>query len=251
MEFYEHLQALGVRNLRLGLKENPARTKRLTVPSDSEFKSWKIIEHYNGICPAQTQYLDSCESEATCNLIEWWIWKKTGFKISLDAQVVYRHARRLMYDGTLEGGLLLGDSSKALIDMGILPANTKIKRIPPKGDYILEALKLSPIVTGHRIWDGWMPGNLNRDNGCIDESQDGEYGMGHATLCVGTNLHNNQKLFVHLNSWGPFPPTRGLFAMTAKYSCQNMLDDALQLDIPAGWEKSDSWAKIIMPHPED
>lgn len=250
MSYIDHCQELGCRNLRFGLKTPPGPLTIRQI-SKSETEDWPIIEHYNGCCPAQTQWLDSCESEATANFLEWWLWKHAGnHLISLDAQAIYRHARCMLYDGKLEGGLLLGDSAKALIDMGILPSSTKIRRIPLNAISIVDALQTAPLITGHRIWDGWWPKNLNPENGCIDESQDGEFGMGHATLCVGTNLHNEHRIFVHLNSWGSFLPTRGLFAMTAGYSIRNMLDCAIQLDIPTEWSESDLWAKIIMPHPK-
>ena len=243
MELWKAIETVGARNLRFGLKEpRPAIMGRPV--QDHEIKEWPVIEWYPGISPAQTQWLDNCESEAECNLLEWYVWRRTGQRIILDAEKVYIHARTLIYGGGLSGGLLMGDSAKALIDMGVIPATTIVKRIPPYADSMIRALSDGPLCTGHRIWDGWMPSNLNRENGCVDESKGGQMGMGHATLCVGSNVHNGVPLFVHVNSWGPYSPMNGMFAMTPQYSIANLLDESLQLIIPHDWGYKEEWKSI-------
>lgn len=243
MELWKAIQIVGTRNLRFGLKEAQPRLLARAV-ADHELANWPVIEWYPGVTPAQTQWLDSCESEATCNLLEWHIWRRVGRRVVLDADIVYRHARKLIYGGGLSGGLYLGDSTKALIDMGIIPAQTLVNRVRPFADVMAKALRDGPMVTGHRIWDGWMPENLQPTNGCVDESQGGEMGMGHATLCVGSNLHNGVPLFVHVNSWGLYPPMNGMFAMTAKYSVANLIDDSLQFRLPDNWGQNEEWKPI-------
>lgn len=242
MQPWEKFQLVGCKNLKFGCKTNPKRIE--AKGTDVSPSNWRIIEYYPGLEASQNQYLNSCVAEATVNLLEWHIFMRTSKRVHLDGAAVFRAARKLYYDGSDDDGLCVEDAAKALVAMRVLPTSTVINRVRAHSDDMIKALYASPVVTGHLIWDGWFPANLEPDNGCVDESQGGQTGMGHATLCVGTNLHNGTHLFVHQNSWGDYPPMKGLFAMSCSYSCANMIDDALQLLIPDGWEKGEPWKKI-------
>lgn len=247
IKFWEALEAVGAKNLKWGCKEEP-EYKIISRPRETNY--WSITEHYRGLSPAQSQYLGSCEAEATANLLEWWIWRTFRQHVTINAALIYLTARQIFYkDSEGDGGLLLGQATKAAHALGILPDGAGIGRVNLSVSSIVRALEYSPLVCGHRIWNGWFPRKLHQDNGCVDESQEGEWGQGHATLCVGTNEHNGTKLFVHMNSWGKFPPMEGMFAMTCDYSVRNMMSEPVFIKMPGDLSKWRSWEKLIICDP--
>lgn len=243
MELWKAIQRIGVHGLKFGcLKGQVCKGRRVTS------NKWQIIEHYKHLSPAQQQHLDSCAAETTANLLEWWIYREFHKHVTIDAVPIYKKARKLFYNGELEGGLLLHHPAVALMEMGILPYGTKIKHVDFDIEDLVGALRYSPLATGHGITNGWLPENLNKENGCIDES-DSDVGGGHATLLVGTNTHNGVNLFVHLNSWGKFPPMNGMFAMTPQYSIDNSWSNAVQLIMPKDISRWSEWEKLVIPNP--
>jgi hypothetical protein len=199
------------------------------------------------------QTMGTCEADATTGVIEDENVRRGGPVVQLDYNKLYMEARRRFYnDQDGEAGLSLGDSARAAVAAGLLPPDTEIWRVQMNALSILAALDQGPIITGHTCHKGWLPQNLDKYTGAVDETfWDSAYDQlnnglgGHATKCLASNIHEGKDLFVHRNSWGAIGQgLQGIICMSEGHSLATMLDNPVRLvwgplwatwEIPAEW----------------
>jgi hypothetical protein len=218
-------QTKDLRNLNFGLKfpeSIPVGKSSLPI-----FTSFRPIEYYERASPTDTQTLSSCESNATCNLIEAWINYHHHYRVNLDYNRLYQVARDMFWKPTDPGGLLLGQSVSAAMEVGLLPPDTLVERIPIDESEIYMALSRGPLVIGQQVSEGWRLSNLS-DYGAIAEDLPLIPNAGHATALFGFNIHHSVKFHIILNSWGPkYGGSKGMggfLAMSVPTSIATMVD---------------------------
>ena len=98
------------------------------------------------------------------------------------------------------------DGINFCIENGILKA--EYEDIDMNQNSLLAALQEAPVLSFQIVTDGWMPQNLSPVLGAIDESYAEGAGFllsndgGHATLDIGTDIHNGANIILKRNSWG-------------------------------------------------
>jgi hypothetical protein len=233
-------QVSNLSSLYFGLKEP---LEKITLESSIPmFSSYHPIEYYHRVSPADQQTLQSCESNSFCGVIESWINYYHKCKVQLDYNLIYHKAREKFWNDDDSGGLILGQSASVALDLGLLPPDTIIERIPLNLDQIYLALGRGPLQVGYNISDGWRLDNLSK-GGAINEDFPLQRNAGHAVALMGLAIQSQIPHHIVLNSWGSYGSMNGFLAMTADYSVNSMLDRPISI-IPGkmfadfgGWKK--------------
>jgi hypothetical protein len=120
----------------------------------------------------------------------------------VDARSIWQRGREMFWGGSLDGGLMLDQGGQACIDLGLLPAGTRLVRVDRDWAAVGEALLATPLIQAHGIGRGWYA--VSSQSGCLDHvfaPDPGRYGY-HCTLCVERMMQGNQKWICLQNSWG-------------------------------------------------
>lgn len=190
------------------------------------------------------QRLGSCVANATTGIIESWIHRTFGVRVQLAYEPLYLYCRRKYWGDTKDEGLLPDEAFKGARtkEFGLIPPDSKIVLIGTSTANLCAALKRGPVVLASSVHDGWRPSNLHKVNGGINEAMGKNhtpFTNGHATIGVGTNLHNRRKALIGKNSWGPLGQgNSGLYAQTLDHYYRWVMAR------PVLWVPGDSWKKF-------
>ena len=228
------------------------------VPEDIKLKTSS-----EGFVPVESNYpyvwntpddqrLGSCVANSTTGIIESWIFRSFGKRVQLDYEKLYWLARDKFYHNREDDGLMPDEAFKTarLPSVKLLPEDTKLVYIGLDIDSICKAMSIGPVLLASSVHDGWRPKFLNKDNGAINERKDKgleRYTNGHATMGVGTNVHNNVQLIVGKNSWGPLGQGgSGLYCETVKHFFKWAMAKPI-LWVPGdSWDSWRGWEKYVV-----
>ena len=234
MNLQDTLENVDFKNLSFGLRR-PLGSGRVGVPvHDSDLSGFEVIEWYDLMNKADTQTLNSCESNSFTLRVEMKK-KEYGQDIQIDYNKIYDDACESLHSGW-DGGLFISESLKASIEYNVLPADVFPRRIGKSIRAMCVALKkYGPLQVGLSVHEGWRASNLSPIN-AIDELFHPSNRNGHAVLVVGTQLYHGTELLVIANSWG----WRYKFmCMTTRHFLESLLDFPCAYEFPpnfAEWE---------------
>lgn len=159
---------------------------------------------------------------------------------------VYWTARRMFFPDSpdVDAGLYLGNSFHAMIEMGILPPGTKVRKIELNAYAIAEQLQKTPIVQGHIFHKGWF--HLS-PQGQIGENYEHHPSMGgHATVGMQRLEKDSTQYILSQNSHSEEKGFHGYVLMTEEEYAETVMDNPVVIDLPKGWEDHRGWEKLII-----
>lgn len=191
----------------------------LPLPAKREVPLYSWIRD---VLPAESQNGPSCVGQAWANWLEAMLrrWARGAVPLGrwqLDGERVWRRARELFWNGDLSGGIYLSQGYAALIDLGWIPPDSKLRKIPEDWSSLGVALLEGPIVQAHQVHAGWY--RPAPQNGCIDHKPEPTDADGyHATLLIGRSVRMEHGVTTRylegLNSWGERWGWHGCYLMT-------------------------------------
>lgn len=210
-------------------------------------------EWFNEAIPTINQHGPSCCGQAWANWLEMMLRRyhpegrgvlKEGEQ--LDGYAIWKHGRKMFYDGIETGGLYLPQGFHALMDLGMLPPGTALFSISTDRNAIFKALAATPLVQGTIVGrDMDFP---NPENGQIDESiipsirVDGA----HATVIMAGLIQNEEPFLCAQNSWGSDYGWDGYFTMTMDHWYSVWIGDGPYTALlPFHWWEWDGWRKYV------
>ena len=175
--------------------------------------------------------------------------KTIPHRMQLDARAIWIRGRDLFWGGDRNGGLHLDEGAKAAIDIGVLPAGTRLVRIDQSWGAAGEALAFTPLVQAHELGPGWH--RPQRENGCIDHSlppDGGRHGY-HATLLAERTVTREGKFLALQNSWGSAWGFYGFGVMSASLWETSLIPSGLWSAIlPPDWQRTHTrWKRHLIP----
>jgi len=220
------------------------------VRSPSSFTT-KPANWFEYALPAINQNGPSCVGQAWANWMECMLRKYLGpvFPMGkqIEGELIWRTARKMFWGGNLDGGLYLHQGFAAMMELGILPPGSQLVALPAADwDAVSEQLVSTPIVQSHHIHPGWF--RPDPVSGLIGHaSTPGDSDGYHATLLVGTGMHDASAYRVGLNSWGTDYAHHGFFVMTDAEWFEGICPDGLYTaSLPANWTEWTGWKKAVV-----
>lgn len=205
--------------------------------------------------PTINQHGPSCCGQAWANWFEMMLRKYVGTDClapgeSIDGYAIWQEGCNIFNSGNMSGGLLLRQGFYAMRQMGILPPDAQLLSIDPTMEAINAQLKLTPLVQGHIVSEGWY--DPNPENGCLDHTKLPKPGDGgHATCLMGQSVDDGIVFPISQNSWGTDYGWKGYFLMTADFWNACYLGDGpCTATMPKGWETWTGWKKFVTRSPE-
>lgn len=227
-----------------------ANVRRLSAASPRTESVDESIGWEDFAVPTINQHGPSCCGQAWANWLEMMLRRyigrdalKTGEQI--DGYAIWKRAREIFYNGNLAGGLFLGQGFLAAMDLGLFPEGTILVDVEPSLEAIHEQLRISPMVQGHIVTDGWY--EPNPQNGCLDHSKLPKPGDGgHATCLMGLDAGESTDFIVSQNSWGGDYGFYGYFTMEWGFWRECYIGEGpCTAVLPRGWESHDGWRKYM------
>lgn len=171
------------------------------------------VDWFNNALPSDTQVLNTCVADATCGWIECMLREANGREIipvglQLNFTAVWEYAIREWHDNDRESGLILDEAFKAAVAIGLLPRDTVIRQVDPTYSSRNKALRTTPLVQGHKVYESWM---AHQGSGVMHIT----YGIlkgYHATLEVAQSIGSSTTTLA--NSWGSEWGMRGYGVMS-------------------------------------
>lgn len=213
------------------------------------------IDWLSCIIPSDDQKEGSCVARATCCVIEALIRLRCGptaipVGFQLDAESLYWAARERFYKDHSDGGLQLTMAAAVAIeDWGIMPADTRIHRVPADIPSIVKALHTAPLIQAHAIGTNWEKEQVGDVGRIPYQDLRGKIVGYHATCLAGYMRRSVNDLILTANSWSPAWKWNGIGVMDwlTWWEGYRYLGDGPYLIEPGiGWQHWNRWEKYIV-----
>jgi hypothetical protein len=207
-------------------------TCELTLPPLNDVPLYSWIRY---VLPSEQQRGPCCVGMAWANWLEamlrhWAPHVLPRGTWQLDGERVWRRGRELFWKGDLEGGLYPSQGFAALLDLGWIPPDSRLRKIGSNWAAVGAALLAGPICQGHHVHAGWY--RPAPENGCLDHAPVPTEGDGyHETLLIGRAVQIRDgeatRFFQGLNSWGNAWGWHGCYLMTEAEWREGLMPDGL------------------------
>jgi len=163
----------------------------------------------------------------------------------IDASRIYKNARDLWWGGNYDDGLYIHQGFYSMIDLGVIPVDTKLFCYKSTYQNLQKIVATSPIVVGHTITEGWF---TTLPNGCINHTLQGKYALGgHAILEIGCIKNSDQDAVLFQNSWGEKWGFNGLGIMNSEYWYQTVDNVFYTAQFGSKWKDFKGYEKFLIP----
>lgn len=227
------------------LAGEPLSTIRADVGEEPPLFCW-----FPWCLPTISQRGSSCVGHAWANWLELMLRRYNMHEFTPDHQIdgymIWQRGADMFRGGDGSKGLCLNEGFKAMLDLELVPPDSRLVKVANDWESVGSALLSTPLIQGHKVHDGWE--DPDPESGCIDHGHKPDAWDGyHCTLRIGRLQQKGQRFYAGQNTWGDHWAWNGLFIMTEEEDkVTGMSDGPLTIQLGTNWQTWEGWKKAVV-----